>query len=94
MEAIDDFNKFKEPHIDHVITNEHGVLLFVDGLWFGVEAMQASPKGFLVREEGVWMPLSDAIKSDTAWTWRCQVCGYTNLQGEYPCKNIKNHSKK
>lgn len=78
--------------IEQMITNEQGVFLFVDGLWFGAEELQATAEGILVLQDGEWKSLAE-VAGNNNYVWICPICGHTNVHTGLPCARAKYHPK-
>lgn len=75
--------------IEQMITNEQGVFLLVDGLWFGADALQATRDGILVLKDGTWRSLGDCFNCDSYKTWKCRHCKTYNGEGAKNCSGCK-----
>lgn len=75
--------------IDRVIIHEQGIVLLVDNFWIGAQAMQATPDGIILLENGEWIALAEAIQRDNYYVWQCRKCLTYNPQGTNTCFNCK-----
>lgn len=71
--------------IEQIITDDEGVYVLIDGFWLGSQGIQATPEEILVLEDGEWIPLQEAIRSDNYYVWQCRKCRAWHSEARSSC---------